>query len=127
MFEAEAGEGAMEGLLHVVAKHAIVTINAMALLVIIVGTIEAFVVGLRALLNQESRLVTQRYGRWLVAGLTFQLAADIIETSVTPTWEDIGKLAAIALIRTFLSYVLERELAEMRPGSDENVRPTPAG
>jgi uncharacterized membrane protein len=122
----------MEGWLHVVAKHTIVTINAMALLVIIIGTIEAFVFGLRALARRslgthDSRLVSQRYGRWLVTGLTFQLAADIIETSITPTWEDIGKLAAIALIRTFLSYVLERELAEMRPGPDEDVRPTPTG
>jgi uncharacterized membrane protein len=38
------------------------------------------------------------------------LAADILRTAVAPTWEDIGKLAAIAAIRTVLNYFLEREL-----------------
>jgi len=52
-----------------------------------------------------------QYGRWLVAGLTFQLAADIVETAVAPTWDEIGRLAAIALIRTFLDFFLERDLA----------------
>ena len=57
-----------------------------------------------------------RFGRWLVAGLTFQLAADVIETATTSTadgWADIGRLAAIAVIRTFLSYFLERDMKEM--------------
>jgi len=51
--------------------------------------------------------------RWLVAGLTFQLAADIIGTSVVPTWDEVGRLGAIAVIRTFLNYFLERDLTEV--------------
>ncbi len=118
----------MEVWLHVVTKHAIVVINAMALIVIVIGTIEAFVRGLRALLarpaeDDEHREVWIRYGRWLVAGLTFQLAADIIETSITPSWEDIGRLAAVALIRTFLNYVLNRELREMRELPQRETEP----
>jgi uncharacterized membrane protein len=54
------------------------------------------------------------YARWLVAGLTFQLAADIIESSIAPSWEAIGQLGAIAVIRTFLNYFLERDLSEVR-------------
>ena len=54
-----------------------------------------------------------RYGRWLVAGLTFQLAADILETSIAPSWDEVGKLAAIAAIRTGLNYFLERDLNEI--------------
>lgn len=50
------------------------------------------------------------YARWLVAGLTFQLAADIVSTSFAPTWDDVGRLAAVAAIRTFLSYFLDREM-----------------
>jgi uncharacterized membrane protein len=49
-----------------------------------------------------------------VVGLTFQLAADIIETSVASSWQDLGRLAAIAGIRTFLNYFLERDLREVR-------------
>jgi uncharacterized membrane protein len=52
-----------------------------------------------------------RYARWLVTGLTFQLAADIIATALSPNWEEIGHLAAISVIRTFLNYFLERDMA----------------
>jgi len=38
------------------------------------------------------------------------LAADILATAIAPTWYDIGKLAAIATLRTALNYFLEREL-----------------
>lgn len=50
------------------------------------------------------------FARWLVLGLEFMLAADIVSTIVSPSWDAIGMLAAIALIRTFLSYFLERDL-----------------
>ena len=49
-------------------------------------------------------------GRWLAVGLEFELAADILRTSVAPTWNDIGQLAAIAVLRTSLNYFLEREI-----------------
>ncbi|TIW78549.1 MAG: DUF1622 domain-containing protein, partial [Mesorhizobium sp.] len=42
----------------------------------------------------------------------FQLASDIIESALTPSWEDIGRLAAIAVVRTFLNYFLGRDLSE---------------
>jgi uncharacterized membrane protein len=42
--------------------------------------------------------------------LEFELAADIVRTVVTPTWVDIGQLAAIGAIRTFLNYFLEKDL-----------------
>jgi uncharacterized membrane protein len=92
-------------------------IDWMALAAIAIGTIEAVVRGLGVMLstsasNHDKRLVWLHYARWLVVGLTFQLAADIIETSVAPSWDDIGKLAAIAAVRTFLNFFLERDLAE---------------
>lgn len=56
--------------------------------------------------------------RHLVLALEFQLAADILSTAVAPTWTAIGKLGAIAVIRTTLNYFLElemrREAAEER-------------
>ena len=55
-----------------------------------------------------------RLGRWLVAGLTFQLAADVLETAITTSWDEVARLAAIAAIRTFLNYFLERDLGEIR-------------
>jgi uncharacterized membrane protein len=55
------------------------------------------------------RLVASRY---LALGLEFQLGADILSTAVAPTWDQIGKLAAIATIRTVLNYFLSREMRE---------------
>jgi uncharacterized membrane protein len=61
-------------------------------------------------------------GRFLVIALEFQLAADIIGTAIKPSWEQIGQLAAIALIRTFLNYFLNREIrAEEKEVTTLNV------
>ena len=49
-------------------------------------------------------------GRWLALGLEFELAADILRTSVAPTWNEIGQLAAIVVLRTSLNFFLQKEL-----------------
>ena len=108
----------MEEWLHLVTKDAVVVIDAMALIIVVIGTVEAFFTGLRVAFpaqpaNSRFREVLLRYGRWLVAGLTFQLAADIIETAIAPNWQELGQLGAIAVIRTFLNFFLERDLAEL--------------
>ena len=36
---------------------------------------------------------------WLLLALEFELAADIIRSAIAPTWQDIGQLGAIAVIR----------------------------
>lgn len=68
---------------------------------------------------QRSRLsslanMRLNFGRWLSLALEFQLAADIVNTTVAPSFEALGKLGVIALIRTFLNFFLTKELsAEM--------------
>ncbi len=108
----------MKEWLIIVTEYAVVAIDAMALVIVVAGTIETFVSSLRLMLGSdtgpERRDLWLRYARWLVAGLTFQLAADIIETSISTGWDAIGRIAAIAVIRTFLNYFLERDLAEVR-------------
>jgi uncharacterized membrane protein len=49
-------------------------------------------------------------GRWLALALEFELAADILRTAVAPTWEEIGKLGAIVVLRTALNFFLQREI-----------------
>ena len=61
------------------------------------------------------------FARYLTLALELQLAADILSTSVAPTWDRIGKLAAIAVIRTALNYFLSKEI-QMERGAD---LPTP--
>jgi uncharacterized membrane protein len=108
----------MKNWLILASEYAIVAIYALALVVIVIGTAESFIGGLRLMFfspsGHERRGVWLRFGRWLVAGLTFQLAADIIETSITTSWEAVGRLAAIAVIRTFLNFFLERDLTDVR-------------
>jgi uncharacterized membrane protein len=95
------------------SEHAITLIDALALIIALFATIEAFVSGLRIAFRapdeHERRHVWLRYARWLVAALTFQLAADIIETSITTDWAAIGRIGAIAVIRTFLNFFLDRD------------------
>lgn len=57
--------------------------------------------------KEEIRLTL---GRSLALALELLLGADILNTAVAPTWNDIGLLAAIAVLRTALNYFLEREL-----------------
>jgi len=113
-----AQERAMKELLVIATEYAIVIIDALALIIVFVGTVECFFRGTGLMLSSasghERRDVWLRYARWLVAGLTFQLAADIIETSITPSWEELAKVGAIAVIRTFLNFFLERDLNEVR-------------
>ncbi|MFC5460987.1 DUF1622 domain-containing protein [Massilia niabensis] len=58
------------------------------------------------------------FARYLTLALELQLAADILSTSVAPSWEQIGKLAAIAVIRTALNFFLNKELREEGSGSE---------
>ena len=55
------------------------------------------------------RLVLARY---LALALEFQLASDILSTAIAPGWDEIGKLGAIAIIRTLLNYFLGKEINE---------------
>ena len=60
------------------------------------------------------------FAHWLIAGLTFQLAADIVHTTVTPGWDEIGRVAAIAAIRTFLTFFLDRDIELQSRHDGEN-------
>lgn len=98
-------------------EQAVLWIDAVALIIIVGATVQAVFGVVRALatssLERDRREVWMRYARWLIAGLTFQLAADIVETSITTDWEAIARVAAIAVIRTFLNYFLEKDFAEL--------------
>jgi uncharacterized membrane protein len=71
----------------------------------------------------EGRFVLVRLtlARYLSLALEFQLAADILSTAIAPSWDQIGKLAAIAVIRTGLNYFLAQEVRQ--EASAEAPRP----
>jgi uncharacterized membrane protein len=105
----------VEEVLHEVAYAASLLIEAVAVVVVTYGALEGFVrllvLPLKASTTRGSRTeIWRRFGVWLMLGLEFELAADVISSVVSPTWKDIGELAAIALIRTFLNYFLQQDL-----------------
>ncbi|WP_419800452.1 DUF1622 domain-containing protein [Mucilaginibacter sp.] len=55
--------------------------------------------------------------RYLALALEFQLGADILSTAVAPNWQEIGKLGAIAVIRTGLNFFLSKEMQEEKKAS----------
>ena len=101
-----------------ISEPTIVIIDAIAFAWIVVGVGYLLVGALRAQIgrasNHERRTLWLGFARVLVAALSIQLAADIIETSITTSWEAIGRLGAVAVIRTFLEFFLDRDVTEVR-------------
>jgi uncharacterized membrane protein len=63
-------------------------------------------------LSPDFTSVRLSLARYLALALELQLGADILSTAVAPSWDQIGKLGAIAAIRTSLNFFLMRELQE---------------
>jgi uncharacterized membrane protein len=105
----------VEETFHLAARAVSLLIEGFAVLVVGYGALEAFF-GLLGGASKPTaahgarKEVWRRFGTWLLLGLEFELAADIIGSVVSPSWRDIGQLGAIAVIRTFLNYFLERDL-----------------
>jgi len=93
-------------------------VEAAGALIIFLGAVIAavrFVIAaIRPGRDNEFTRVRLSLGRYLVLGLEFQLASDILSTAIAPTFEEIGQLAAIAAIRTVLNYFLRKELVAER-------------
>lgn len=96
-------------------------------IVIALGVVAALVYFVRSLAPpkiegyNEIRLTLSRF---LALALEFQLGADILSTAIAPSWDQIGKLGAIAVIRTTLNYFLTREMRDERDGLSADTPPT---
>jgi uncharacterized membrane protein len=115
----------MEALLRECASYVALAAELCSVLCIAVGMVETLVQGVVVLVSRSGlsrrarREVWARFARWIILALEFSLAADIVRTAIAPTWDDIGHLAAIALIRTVLNYFLERDMEELAPKTGE--------
>lgn len=92
-------------------------LNAVSLVFIVAGAVYSFI----SSIQERSRLPGRHprhiyfrrvFGGWLIVALEFQLAADIVGTIISPTTGNLVELGAIALVRTFLNYFLNKELNE---------------
>ena len=105
----------MEEMLGSLAIAVAIGVEAIAVLIVAYGSIEAFLQLVAVMLRPrtshgERKALWRRYGVWLLLALEFELAADIVRSIVSPSWQDIGALGAIAVIRTFLNFFLEKDL-----------------
>jgi len=116
----------MEEMLKGIAEKIALVVELVAGLLIAYGALEALL-GLLLPKRREPtnvrfakrREVFLRFGVWMLLGLEFELAADIVRSAISPSWTAIGQLGAIAAIRTFLNYFLEKDIKEL-------VEPAPA-
>lgn len=107
----------MEQIARSIAIHLSIVVEVIGAIVIAVGLVR-FLVGYVPTILKKSQylqnaILRVQFGSALAISLELLLAADILRTAVAPNWEDIGKLAAIAAIRTGLNYFLEKELSEI--------------
>ncbi|MEH0846125.1 DUF1622 domain-containing protein [Micromonospora sp. CPCC 205711] len=106
---------------------AVAVVETAGAVVIFVGALWAalrFVVeGLRHRSAAAFTPIRLSLGRFLTLGLEFQLAADILRTAVSPTFVQLGQLAATATIRTALNFFLRREIAQEQRQVPDAGRP----
>lgn len=107
----------LEAALATLGRASALLLEVLGVIAVLAGTVKVVVGVLRGVVGGTlPRFTALRLdlARFLALGLEFQLAADIVETAITPSWEQIGRLGAIAVIRTALNYFLAAEMREGR-------------
>ena len=103
--------------------HASFGIGVLGVLVIVFGVLCGLIRFVRAefsaargqSVDEERKQLRHVLGYYLLLGLEFLIAADIIDTLMKPSTQDLVILGAIVAIRTVISYSLNSELAHERP------------
>lgn len=97
------------------------TISVIGILIIVSGVVFAFVQYVNfvlkgQLVSHSSKINTIRLnlGRTLILGLEFIVAADLIGSTTAPDYYAVGLLAIIVLVRTLLTFSINREIATIR-------------
>ena len=99
-----------------IAEMVALAIQAGAVLVVTFGAVQALLLVVGAIFQGSAdaprgREIWLKFATWILLALEFALAADLARTAVAPTWDDIGKLAVIATIRTMLNYFLAKDIS----------------
>ena len=84
--------------------------GALVIMLEVLRTAAQYVIAFLGLRPVQLMALRIRLGQSMVMGLEFLVAADILKTALSPTWNDILLLAALITLRTILNYLLEHEL-----------------
>lgn len=101
-------------------------IEGAVVLIVAIGTVQALA-RVPGVFASDSPLVAAKalwlsFAVWILLALEFALGADIIRSAISPTWDEIGKLAAIASIRTVLNWFLAKDLEDFGNRGEERAR-----
>ena len=102
----------LEAFVVLVADFAQIVFEAASILAVSAGGAAFSLALIRARVSGVLAKARQVLAKYLIIALELQLAADIIATATDPSLQEIAKLAAIAVIRTFLNYFLVLEMRE---------------
>jgi uncharacterized membrane protein len=106
----------MNEILDSITHYAAIAAEILAFLFIIFGIITTVLTFVKkALIDKSDFAITEsrnKLGHHLSLGLEFLIGADILKTAISPSWDELGQLAAIVGIRTILNFFLLKELSE---------------
>lgn len=95
-------------------------VSTVGILIILIGVTTSLILYLFYLFSgkllEDGKLINVirlRLGRTLILGLEFIVSADLIGTTTTPDYYAVGLLAIIVVIRTILSFSINRELTSL--------------
>lgn len=108
----------MESCLLFLARYVALALEMLVVVTVGLGAAGTVVGVTRYFLRHERAEVGRRaiwlgFARWLLLALEFALGADIVRTAIAPTWDQLGQLGLVALIRTVLGAFLERDIREL--------------
>lgn len=120
----------MEELFRTIASYVALLLESMVVLTVAIGALEAlYRIVVTMLVDRaddwDRRGVWLRFAGWILISLEFALGADIVRTAIAPSWDGVGKLGAIAVIRTFLGFFLGKDLETAQESAPS--RPESAG
>ncbi|MEG1586892.1 MAG: DUF1622 domain-containing protein [Bacteroidales bacterium] len=109
-------------LFHEILSLLATSISAVSLLIVVYGTLIGISSFIRSELSRINgkfsptniRRVRIEFGSYLLLGLEFLIASDILETVLKPGFNELAILGGIVLVRIVLSYFLNREVKELR-------------
>jgi uncharacterized membrane protein len=95
------------------------SVDIVMVIIVAVGSFRAVIAVAKCLRAGETLATSIRdiwlhYAAWILLALEFALAADLIDTVIAPSWQEIGQLGAIAVIRIALGYFLGKDIEEYR-------------
>jgi uncharacterized membrane protein len=103
---------------HMLLSYLAMGINIIGIIVILAGVVIVLFKYLNNLFLSHSNLVRLNemvrfeFSSYLIFGLEFFIASDVVRTIVIPSWTTLGMLGGIVIIRTILSYFLTKEMTE---------------